>query len=378
MYQTYNIIEFLKVIKMSHSIIDTPKLGDSPNRYGPTSARNVSTRKIDMDSIVIDTHAHVLIPEAHDFISPLYNLGDIPFVHDSSPETLEIQQIQDTDRTVALSSIPDRLQVLETQGIDKQVIASVPNQCYYMARGEDANKVSRIVNDGMMKWVDAHPDKFVGLGTVPLQELDIALDTLDYIKKETNLKGLQILTNVNGMEISDDSLDKFWAKVEEYDLAVMLHPLGFSHGKRFGNYYFTNVIGNPLDTTVALHYIIFNGLLERYKNLKILGVHGGGFLPAYSGRIDHSWGARKDSYGDLPNPPTSYLKKLYFDTTVFTHEQLEYLVNNYGDDHVVLGTDYPYDMAEYFPVQHIVDSNLTDAQKKNVVGQTALKLFNIE
>ena len=81
-----------------------------------------------------------------------------------------------------------------------------------MARGEDANKVSRIVNDGMMKWVDAHPDKFVGLGTVPLQELDIALDTLDYIKKETNLKGLQILTNVNGMEISDDSLDKFWAK----------------------------------------------------------------------------------------------------------------------------------------------------------------------
>ena len=87
---------------------------------------------------------------------------------------------------------------------------------------------------------------------------------------------------------------------------------------------------------------------------------------------------RASADGNLPNPPTSYLKKLYFDTTVFTHEQLEYLVNNYGDDHVVLGTDYPYDMAEYFPVQHIVDSNLTDAQKKNVVGQTALKLFNIE
>ena len=91
---------------MSHSVIDTPKLGDSPNRYGPTSARDVSTRKIKMDSIVIDTHAHVLIPEAHDYISPLYNLGDIPFVHNSSAETLEIQQLQDKDRTVALSSIP--------------------------------------------------------------------------------------------------------------------------------------------------------------------------------------------------------------------------------------------------------------------------------
>ena len=365
---------------MSHSVIDTPKLGDSLNRYGPTSARKVSTNKIKMESIAIDTHAHVLIPEAHDFISPLYNLGDIPFVHNSSAETLNIQQIQDRDRTVALSSIPDRLELLETQGIDMQVIASVPNQCYYMAKGEDANKVSRIVNDGIMKWVDAYPDKFVGLGTVPLQDLSIALDTLDYIKKETDLKGLQILTNVNGMEISDKSLEKFWAKVEEYDLAVMLHPLGFSHSFVVCVHvvFFTNVIGNPLDTTVALHYIIFNGLLERYPNLKILGVHGGGFLPAYSGRIDHAWGARKDSFGNLPNPPTSYLKKLYFDTTVFTHEQLEYLVNNYGDDHIVMGTDYPYDMAEYFPVQHIFDSNLTDEQKKNVVGQTALKLFNIE
>jgi aminocarboxymuconate-semialdehyde decarboxylase len=216
---------------MSHSVIDTPKLGDSLNRYGPTSARKVSTSKIKMDSVTIDSHAHVLIPEAHDFISPLYNLGDIPFVHNSSAETLNIQQIQDRDRTVALSSIPDRLELLETQGIDMQVIASVPNQCYYMAKGEDANKVSRLVNDGIMKWVDAHPDKFVGLGTVPLQDLSIALDTLDYIKNETSIKGLQILTNVNGMEISDKSLEKFWAKVEEYEFGVMLHPLGFSHGE---------------------------------------------------------------------------------------------------------------------------------------------------
>ena len=105
---------------------------------------------------------------------------------------------------------------------------------------------------------------------------------------------------------------------------------------------------------------------------------GGVFVTAYSGCIDHECGERNDSFVNLTNPPTSYLKKLYFDTTVFTHEELEYLVNNYGDDHIVMGTDYPYDMAEYFPVQHIVDSNLTDEQKKNVVGQTALKLFNIE
>ena len=127
----------------------------------------------------------------------------------------------------------------------------------------------------------------------------------------------------------------------------MLHPLGSSEAKRLARFSFNNTIGNPLDTTIALHYLIFDGVLERHPNLKILSVHGGGYLAAYSGRIDHAWGARSDAHGDLPHPPTSYLKKIYFDSVVFTPYQLAELVRLYGADRIIMGTDYPFDMADY-------------------------------
>ena len=122
---------------------------------------------------------------------------------------------------------------------------------------------------------------------------------------------------------------------------MLLHPLGFSEGKRLSRFSFNNTIGNPLDTTIALHYLIFDGVLERHPNLKIIAVHGGGYLAAYSGRIDHSWGARSDAHGNLPHPPTTYLKKIYFDSVVFTPHQLAELVRLYGADRIIMGTDYP-------------------------------------
>jgi aminocarboxymuconate-semialdehyde decarboxylase len=364
---------------MSHSVIDTAKLGDAVNRYGPTAARKVSAKPIRLSTTTVDTHSHILIPEAAKYIAPLYDLGNIPFARYTSDETRKIQGQQDADRTVALTDVADRIAVLDTQNIDIQVVAPVPNQCYYMARGDHAAKVSRMVNDGMAAWVAERPDRFAGLGTAPMQEPQIAASELEYAVGTLGLKGVQILTNVEGEEISSDRFAPFWAKAEELGAVVMLHPLGFTHSQRFGEYYFANVIGNPLDTTVALHYIIFSGLLERHPRLKIFAVHGGGFLPAYSGRIDHAWGARKDAEGGLPKAPTEYLKKMFFDTTVFTPHQLEYLVENYGEDHIVMGTDYPYDMAEYFPVEHIVSApSLTDKQKAAVAGETAIKLFSLK
>lgn len=362
---------------MSHSVIDTAELGRAINRYGPTAARKVSTSPIRLKTKTVDTHAHVLIPEAAAYIAPLYDLGNNPFARHASEETRKTQVQQDIDRTTALADINDRVAVLDAQNIDIQVVAPVPNQCYYMAQGEHAAKVSRLVNDGIAAWVAKRPDRFAGLGTAPLQDADLAASELEYAVKTLGLKGVQILTSIDGGEISAPRLDPFWKKAADLGAVIMLHPLGFSGGERFRDHYFTNVIGNPLDTTVALHYIIFSGLLERYPTLKIFAVHGGGFLPAYSGRIDHAWGARKDAHGSLPKPPTTYLRKMYFDTTVFTNSQLEYLVKNYGEDHIVLGTDYPYDMAEYFPVEHIVSSDLTDAQKAAVAGETAIKLFGL-
>jgi len=122
------------------------------------------------------------------------------------------------------------------------------------------------------------------------------------------------------------------------------------------------VIGNPLETAIALHYLIFDGVLERHPRLKILAAHGGGYLASYAGRIDHAWGARSDSHGTLPHPPTAYLRRIYFDSVVFTGHQLRELVRLYGADHFVMGTDYPFDMGEYDPVGHVCDAGLEEPQ----------------
>src|ERR1051326_9461627 len=127
---------------------------------------------------------------------------------------------------------------------------------------------------------------------------------------ELRFKGVQILTNVAGNEISDPAYAPFWAKAEELGALVLIHPNGFPEGKRLTRYYFNNVVGNPFETALALHNLIFDGVLERHPKLKILAVHGGGYLPAYAGRIDHAWGARSDANGDLPRPPTSYLRPI--------------------------------------------------------------------
>ena len=169
---------------------------------------------------------------------------------------------------------------------------------------------------------------------------------------------MQILTNVNGQELSDPAFAPFWKKAEELQALVVLHPLGFTEGKRLSRFSFNNTIGNPLDTTIALHYLIFDGVLERHPNLKILAVHGGGYLAAYSGRIDHAWGARSDAHGDLPHPPTSYLQEIYFDSVVFTPHQLAELVRLYGADRIIMGTDYPFDMADYDPIGHVASAGL--------------------
>ena len=156
----------------------------------------------------------------------------------------------------------------------------------------------------------------------------------------------------------------------------MIDPNGFTEAKRFSRFYFNNVIGNPLETTIALHYLIFDGVLERHPNLKIFAVHGGGYLGSYSGRIDHAWGARSDCH-TLPKPPTHYLKKIFFDTVVFTHDQLAALVKTFGADHVVMGTDYPFDMADFDPIEHVLSSGFGTATTAAIVGGNAKKLLGM-
>ena len=151
-----------------------------------------------------------------------------------------------------------------------------------------------------------------------------------------------------------------------------------TEGKRLSRFYFNNIIGNPFETTLALHYLIFDGVLERHPKLKILAVHGGGYLAGYSGRIDHAWGARSDVANNLQKAPTSYLKQVYFDTVVFTEHQLEYLIKVFGADHIIMGTDYPFDMLEHDPIGHVNSvASFDDSMRAALAGGNAKKMLGM-
>jgi len=267
---------------------------------------------------------------------------------------------------------------MDGMAIDIQALSPAPLQYYYALEPDLGLTSARIINDHIAEIVDAHPDRFVGLGTVPMQEPELAVAELDRAVRELGMRGVEICTSVVGEELSNDRFRKFFAKAEDLDALIFMHPNGFSDGARLSDHYFTNIIGNPLDTTVAVSHLIFGGVLDAYPNLKICVAHGGGYLPAYSGRIDHAHANREDCRRRIKEKPSSYLRKLYFDTVVFTEHQLEYLVSLYGSDHIVLGTDYPFDMGMDDPVGFVDGADaLTASDKAAIVGGNAAQLLGI-
>jgi aminocarboxymuconate-semialdehyde decarboxylase len=351
------------------------------NRYGPTAARPPGAkpgRVTRPRSVTIDIHSHVAVPQAAEFVRPHLDPAAIPLVNFATPETRALNARQDSDRTLLMTSHDGRLADLDAMGIDVQVVMCPPPQCYYAVPPDVAVKAARIVNEGVAAFVAARPDRFVALGTVPMPDGNEAAHELEHCMTALGFKGVQILTNVAGRELSDPGFAPFWKKAEELGAVVLIHPNGFTEARRLSRYYFNNIIGNPLETTIALHYLIFDGVLERHPALKIIAVHGGGYLGAYPGRIDHAFGARGDARGALPKPPSSYLKKIYVDTVVFTPEQLAALVATFGTGQILMGTDYPYDMGEYDPLQHLdATATLDDDARSAIAGNNAKKLFGI-
>jgi len=350
------------------------------NKYERTAARKHGKpgREIRPQGTTIDIHSHVAIPQAAAFAQRHLDPATIPLAHFAGADTKSLAGKQEADIRSRITGYDERFADLDAMGLDMQLIMPPPNQCYYTVPLDVCVPASRMVNDGLAEYVARKPDRFVALGTVPLIDGNEAANELERCMGKLGFKGVEILTNVAGKELSAPAYAPFWKKAEELGALVLIHPNGFTEGARLSRFYFNNVIGNPFETTLALHYLIFDGVLERHPKLKILAVHGGGYLPAYSGRIDHAWGARSDSQAELPQPPTTYLKKIFFDTVVFTPHQLEYLVDLFGADHILMGTDYPFDMAEYDPIGHVASVESFDAKTvAAVAGGNAKRLLGL-
>ncbi|MEK9722476.1 MAG: amidohydrolase family protein [Rhodospirillaceae bacterium] len=277
-----------------------------------------------------------------------------------------------------MANIDVRLADMDAMGVDVQAISVPPFQYYYWADAEVGRAAARDMNDEMAEICAAHPDRFVALATIPMQNPEMAVAEMERAVNELGMRGVEISTNDNGMELSDPSLEAVFAKAQEMDIVVFIHPEGFTQPNRMTQHYLINLVGHPLESTLAISALIFDGVMERMPGLKICVAHGGGFLGAYPARMDHAYHAREDVRHGLPKPPGEYLKQFYFDSMVFAPDQLGFLVEKYGADHILLGTDYPLDMGESDPLGLIGGvTGLDDAARAAIAGGNAAKLLKL-
>ena len=307
----------------------------------------------------VDVHAHCVVPDAAKIINhPLEAPG------------------------LLWSNIGDRLAQMDQSGVDVEALSI--NPFWYRAERDAVAELIRVQNETLTAFCASHPDRFVAFATAALQYPDLAAQQVEHAVKNMGFRGVSVGGSCAGQDLSDPKFHPFWQKCEELGVLVFMHPLGTRElepsGRLNGNGLLTNTIGNPLETTIALSHLIFEGTLDRFPGLKICAAHGGGFLPSYASRSDAVITTFPNRVGPLPKKkPTEYIRggQLYFDSIMFTGEGMRHLIAEAGIDHVVLGTDYPFPWNTA-PVDHIMEiPGLSDDERIKILGATAAKLLGI-
>jgi aminocarboxymuconate-semialdehyde decarboxylase len=284
---------------------------------------------------------------------------------------------QKTPANASLIIGTSRLAQMDAQGIDVEVLSI--NPFWYTADRDVARRLIKTQNEQLSAFCAAHSDRFAGMATVSLQHPDLAAEQLEEGMKHLGLRGASLGASINGEELASGRFDPFWAKAEALRAPIFIHPQGVPEVRRLqGNGVLGNVIGNPLDTTIALSHLIFEGTLDRFPGLRICAAHGGGYLPSYADRSDHGCVTFPEQCGKtLKKRPTEYLKQLYFDSLVFTGEALRHLVAVCGVSQIVLGTDYPYPWTST-AVDHVLGApGLSDADRIAILGGNAATLLDL-
>jgi aminocarboxymuconate-semialdehyde decarboxylase len=236
---------------------------------------------------------------------------------------------------------------------------------------------SKLYNEGIMTLVKRHPDRFVGIATVPLQDPPRAARVLEHAIRDLKMSGVTIASNVVGKYYDTKDFDPFWQKAEELDVLMIMHPEWVLGSDKIGAYGLRTVCGNPADTTLSVGYMIYSGVFDRFPNLKLALLHGGGFFPYHLGRFDS--GFRSGGAARIPakQPPSRYLKNLYFDNLVYRVETVEYLKRMVGADHVMVGTDYPFGLGDWMAAEKIQTMNCTESEREAMLHGNARKLLRI-
>ena len=313
----------------------------------------------------IDIHAHCMVPGA------LAAAGEAA-VAAAGPTSMSYPGLQLAD---------ERMRVMDEQGIDMEALSI--NPFWYALERDVAEKVVEIQNEALAAYSAAHAERFVAFASVALNHPDLAVAQLDKAIRRQGLRGVAVGGSVNGVDFANPKFHPFWARCEELGTLVFIHPQSTPQLRdRFkGNGLLGNIIGNPLDTTIALSHLIFEGTLDRFPGLKICAAHGGGYLGSYAPRSDHGclvFPEQCDKSIVLKKKPTEYLKQIYVDNIVFTPEAMRHLGAEIGYERIMLGSDYPYPWEDHAVDVILSAPGATDAQKVAMLGGTAAALLGLD
>lgn len=321
---------------------------------------------------MIDLHGHIVVPEVFE-ITKKYSLHNRIGLKNRT----SLGNAKKSQESFARMVDPAlRIADMDKMGVDIQVISpSIIHHNTSSLKGDRALALIQKVNDGVAQAVADNPSRIVGLGMVPFHEPKLAVKELDRLVKRLDLRGVEIPTYVNGMELGDKAFRPFWRKAEQLDIPVFLHPAGNSDSRlhRFGMAF---TVGQPYEEALAMSSLIYEGVMDRFPKIKILVAHGGGYLPYYAGRQDSAHRAGNDG-AKLKGDFSSYIRKFYYETVIFNPDMLDFLATKVSTGKILMGTDYPF--GETKPIQFIKKAkSLSDGQKEAILGGNAVKLLKIK
>ena len=329
--------------------------------------------------MIIDVHAHYVPAESQKIAAEIGKRHQLKYEQNAKGRDILTRdgQLYLGPLKAEFYDLNLRASIMAQQGVDMQVLSAASSYFFYWMSAEETLEFARWLNDAFAAAVKQFPERFIALASVPMQDSSAAARELERAVNKLALRGVEIATNINGRYFDDPAFDPFWEAAQALDVVIFVHPNQVVGADRMKNFNLANLIGNPTDTSLAFAKLVFSGVLDRFPKLKFLLAHGGGFLPYTWGRLDRGYRIQ-DSAQRTTTTPGEYLKRFYFDSVTHSQMALEYLITNFGADHVLMGGDYPYEMGDPQPFESVDKTNVSQADKQKVVTDNARRLLKIK
>jgi aminocarboxymuconate-semialdehyde decarboxylase len=330
----------------------------------------------------IDIHTHVEFAGSFEILKKRYSEEEIfeRFVASvSGRRSAEINRGKVSAIRDALRDPQKKIRDMDEQGIGLSVLSSTPFGFFYEVEDDLAVELARFQNDRLSDMVKTDPDRFAAMATLPLQVPGEALRELERAVNQLGLRGVEIGSHVGRRELGDEAFWPIYQSLESLNMPILIHPHHVAGVDRLLDFYLSNLIGNPLDTTIAAASLIFSGVLEKYPGLKIILAHAGGQFPYIIGRMEHGYEVRPECREKVHAPPFAFFKNFYFDIITHNSSALRYLISLAGSDHVLLGSDYPYDMGDPDPVKTVSQlPGMKAKDRQRILRENAIALFGLK